>query len=53
MSLLLSNEYAGTNHAGTPKHNIIYNKHDKLGYNSICIIGSKFKYVSIKEVYKL
>ena len=40
------------NHAGTPKHNS-YKKNDKQGYNSICYIGSKIGWVSIKEVYKL
>ena len=28
-------------------------RHDKLGYNSICYIGSRIGWMSIKEVWKL
>ena len=35
--------HEGTNHAGTPKHNIIYKKHNKLGYNSIYNGESKIR----------
>ena len=39
-------------HAGAPKHNN-YKRHDKLGYSSICYIGSKIGMgVNDKEVYK-
>ena len=38
-------------HAGTPKHNNC-KRHDK-GYSSICYIGSKIGWTSMKEVYKL
>ena len=41
-----------THHAETPKHNT-YKRHDKLGYSSICYIGSKIRRVSMREVYKL
>ena len=40
-------------HAGTPKHNNCYKRPDKLGYSSICYIGSRIGRVSMKEVYKL
>ena len=36
----------------TPKHNN-YKRHDKLGYSSICYIGSKNGWVSMEKVYKL
>ena len=39
-------------HAGTPKHNN-YKMHDKIGYSSICYIGSKIGRVPMKEVYNL
>ena len=41
-------------HAGPPKHNN-YKRYDKLeySYSSICYIGSKIGWVSMKEVYKL
>ena len=36
-------------HAGTPKYNN-YKRHDKLGgYDSICYIGSKIGWVSMKD----
>ena len=28
-------------------------RHDELGYSTICYIGSKIGWVSMKEVYKL
>ena len=42
-----------THHAGTPKHNNYYKRHDKLGYSSICYTGSRIGWVAMKEVYKL
>ena len=39
--------------AGTTKHNNNYKRYDKLGYSSICYIGSRIGWVSMKEVYKL
>ena len=29
------------------------NRHEKLGYNSICYIGSRIGWVSMKKVYRL
>ena len=51
MALLLSVQI--NQHAGTPKHNNNYKRHDKLGYGSICYIGSKIGWGSMNEVYKL
>ena len=45
--------YIQTDHlAGTPKHNN-YDRYDKLGYSSICYIGSRIGGMSMKEVCKL
>ena len=44
--------YFTMHYRGTPKHNN-YKRHDKLGYSSICYIGSKIGWVPMKEVYKL
>ena len=51
MALLLSIRI--NHHAETPKHNNYKKRHDKLGYSSICYIGSKIGWVSMTEVYKL
>ena len=37
-------------HGGTPKHNS-YKRHDKLGYSSICYIGSRIGCVSALVVF--
>ena len=37
--------------AGLTEHR--NNRHEKLGYNSTCYIGSRIGWVSMKEVYKL
>ena len=39
-------------HAGTQEHNN-YKRLDKVEYSSICYIGSKIGWVSVKEIYKL
>ena len=49
MALLFIQIY---HHAGTPKHNN-YKRYEELGYSSICYIGSKIGWVSMKEVYNL
>ena len=40
-----------TLHAGLTKPR--NNGHEKLGYTSICYIGSRIGWVSMKEVYRL
>ena len=40
-----------TLHAGRTKPR--NNRHEKLGYTSICYIGSRIGWVSMKEVYRL
>ena len=37
-------------HAGLTKSR---NRHEKLGYASICYIGSRIGWVSMKQVYRL
>ena len=44
--------YAHINlHAGLTK--LRNNRHEKLGYTSVCYIGSRIGWVSMKEVYRL